>query len=659
MTGEGRELAVCDRLASRDAPQRFRHRALEVARSVEVKLNIAEIALSGCEVTNKPNGERVRLAVPGQTGPWELVVQEPLAVEPHLPHAPPVHFVAHVSWSHCRNRRINGVSAPGIFHPPKPVNEPAKDYAPGSPEREELRRRLDQMQNERIEVPLVIGGEDVTTGKTAEVVMPHRKSHVLADVHQGGAPEVERAIKAAGEAWEDWSRMPWEERAAIFLRAAELLAGPWRSTLNASTMLGQSKTAHQAEIDSACEVIDFYRFNVEFMTRIYEEQPVSSQGVWNRMEYRPLEGFVLAVSPFNFTAIGANLPASAALMGNTVLWKPAGTASYSAHFLMGLLQEAGLPPGVINLVYGSGATIGDAALASPQLAGVHFTGSTGVFNSMWHTIGANVGNYRNYPRIVGETGGKDFIVAHPSADVDAVATAIVRGSFEYQGQKCSAASRVYAPANLWPELRKRLADEVAQIKMGDVADFENFMGAVIDAKSLQTQSEAIEEARSHEQTEVLVGGGVDDKEGFFVEPTVIETRDPDFRLLRDELFGPVVTAYVYPESKWSDTLELVDRTAPYGLTGAVFADDRNAVVEAKDALRYAAGNFYVNDKPTGAVVGQQPFGGGRASGTNDKAGSMWNLIRWVSPRTIKETFVPPTDYRYPFMAPDTDGSNTR
>jgi 1-pyrroline-5-carboxylate dehydrogenase len=548
------------------------------------------------------------------------------------------------------------MSAPGIFRPPKPVNEPVKDYAPGSPEREELRRRLDQIQSERIEVPLVIGGEDVKTGKTAEVVMPHRKSHVLADVHQGGAPEVERAIEAAGEAWEDWSRMPWEERAAIFLRAAELLAGPWRSTLNASTMLGQSKTAHQAEIDAACEVVDFYRFNVEFMTRIYEEQPVSSQGVWNRMEYRPLEGFVLAVSPFNFTAIGANLPASAALMGNTVLWKPAGTASYSAHFLMGLLQEAGLPPGVINLVYGSGATIGDAALASPNLAGIHFTGSTDVFNSMWHTIGANVGNYRNYPRIVGETGGKDFIVAHPSADVDAVATAIVRGSFEYQGQKCSAASRVYAPANLWPELRERLAEQVAQIKMGDVADFENFMGAVIDAKSLQTQSEAIEEARSHEQTEVLVGGGVDDKEGFFVEPTVIETKDPDFRLLRDELFGPVVTAYVYPEGKWHDTLELVDRTAPYGLTGAVFADDRNAVLEAKDALRYAAGNFYVNDKPTGAVVGQQPFGGGRASGTNDKAGSMWNLIRWVSPRTIKETFVPPTDYRYPFMAPETDGT---
>jgi 1-pyrroline-5-carboxylate dehydrogenase len=550
------------------------------------------------------------------------------------------------------------MSAPGIFRPPTPTNEPVKDFAPGSPEREQLRRRLDQMQAERIELPLVIGGEAVTTGQTAEVVMPHKKGHVLADVHQGGQAEVDKAIRSAADAWADWSRLPWEERAAVFLRAAELLSGPWRATLNAATMLGQSKTAHQAEIDAACEVIDFYRFNVEFMTRIYEQQPVSSQGVWNRMEYRPLEGFVFAVSPFNFTAIGANLPASAALMGNTVVWKPAGTASYSAHFLMQLLHEAGLPPGVINLVYGPGASIGDPALASEHLAGVHFTGSTGVFNSIWKTVGENIasGTYRNYPRIVGETGGKDFIVAHPSADVDAVATAIVRGSFEYQGQKCSAASRVYAPANLWPELRERLAEEVGQIKMGDVADFENFMGAVIDAKSLETQREAIDDARSHDETEVLVGGGVSDDEGFFVEPTVIETRDPDFRLLRDELFGPVVTAYVYPEGKWSDTLELVDRTAPYGLTGAVFVDDRRALLEAQDTLRYAAGNFYVNDKPTGAVVGQQPFGGGRASGTNDKAGSMWNLIRWVSPRTIKETFVPPTDYRYPFMAPDRDGT---
>ena len=548
------------------------------------------------------------------------------------------------------------MSAHGIFRPAKPVNEPVRDYAPGSPEREEVRRRLDQMQGERIELPLVIGGEDVTTGNTAEAVMPHKKSHVLGDVHQGGPQEVERAIGAAADAWHDWSRLPWEERAAVFLRAAELLSGPWRATLNAATMLGQSKTVHQAEIDAACELIDFWRFNVEFMTRIYEEQPISSQGTWNRMEYRPLEGFVFAVTPFNFTAIAGNLPASAALMGNTVVWKPAGTAAYSAHFLMRLLQEAGLPDGVVNLVYGPGARIGDAALASRNLAGVHFTGSTAVFQGMWQTIGQNIASYRNYPRIVGETGGKDFIVAHPSADVDALATAIVRGSFEYQGQKCSAASRVYAPANLWPELRERLVEQVGGLKMGDVADFENFLGAVIDQSSFKTQQDAIEEARSHAKTEVLVGGGTRDDEGYFVEPTVIETKDPDFRLLRDELFGPVVTTYVYPEGKWQDTLELVDRTAPYGLTGAVFAEDREAVIEAEQALRYAAGNFYVNDKPTGAIVGQQPFGGARASGTNDKAGSMWNLIRWVSPRTIKETFVPPKDYRYPFMARDQDGS---
>jgi 1-pyrroline-5-carboxylate dehydrogenase len=544
------------------------------------------------------------------------------------------------------------MSRPGIFLPPKPANEPVKDYAPGSPEREELQRRLRELENDRIEIPSVIGGKDVKTGDTFEAVEPHRKEHVLADVHAGGPEQVEQAVAAAGEARHDWARLPWEERAAIFLRAAELLAGPWRATLNAATMLGQSKTAHQAEIDAACELTDFYRFNVEFMTRIYQEQPESARGTWNRMEYRPLEGFVFAVTPFNFTAIGGNLPAAPALMGNTVIWKPASTAAFSAYFVMRLLQEAGLPDGVINLVYGSGATIGDAALASPELAGIHFTGSTAVFNSMWKTVGANIGSYRNYPRIVGETGGKDFIVAHPTADVDALATAIVRGSFEYQGQKCSAASRVYAPANLWPELRERLADEVAELKMGDVSDFTNFMGAVIDSNALRTQRDAIEEANSSAQTKVLVGGGVDDAEGYFVEPTVIETEDPDFRTMREELFGPVVTTYVYPENAWDDTLDLVDRTAPYGLTGAVFARDRDAIEDAQDKLQYAAGNFYVNDKPTGAVVGQQPFGGARASGTNDKAGSMWNLIRWVSPRTIKETFVPPKDYRYPFMGED-------
>ncbi len=544
------------------------------------------------------------------------------------------------------------MSRPAIALPPEPRNEPVKDYAPGSPERAELQERLRELERERIEIPLVIGGKDVETGETFEAVMPHRKDHVLADVHSGGPAQVEQAIAAAREARHDWNRMPWEERAAIFLRAAELLAGPWRATLNAATMLGQSKTAHQAEIDAACELTDFWRFNVEFMTRIYKEQPSSAPGMWNRLEYRPLEGFVFAVTPFNFTAIAGNLPAAPALMGNAVVWKPASTAAFSAYFLMRLLQEAGLPDGVINLVYGSGATIGDAALASPELAGVHFTGSTGVFNSMWKTVGSNIGEYRNYPRIVGETGGKDFIVAHRSADVEAVATAIVRGSFEYQGQKCSAASRVYAPSNLWPELRERLADEIKELKVGDVSDFSNFMGAVIDSKALATQREAIEEAKAAGQAKVLVGGGIADEEGFFVEPTVIETEDPEFRTMREELFGPVVTAYVYPEKQWDDTLELVDRTAPYGLTGAVFARDREAIENAHEKLEYAAGNFYVNDKPTGAVVGQQPFGGARASGTNDKAGSMWNLIRWVSPRTIKETFVPPKDYRYPYMAED-------
>src|SRR5579885_1566180 len=542
------------------------------------------------------------------------------------------------------------MSTHAIFRPPAPANEPIHDYAPGSPERERLQRRLDQMRGERIEIPLVIGGKDVTTGDLKQAVMPHRKDHVLADVHQGSADHVQQAIDAAAAAWQDWSRWPWEDRAAVFLRAAELLAGPWRDTLNAATMLGQSKTAHQAEIDSACESIDFFRFNVEFMTRLYSEQPQSSPGIWNRMEYRPLEGFVFAVSPFNFTAIAANLTTSAALMGNVVVWKPAGTAMLSAYYLMRLLQEAGLPDGVINLVYGSGATIGDAALASPHLAGIHFTGSTPVFNGMWRSVASNMERYRSYPRIVGETGGKDFIVAHPSADVDALATAIVRGSFEYQGQKCSAASRIFAPSNLWPDLRERLVAEVRSLKVGNVSDFGNFMGAVIDGNSFKTQKAAIDEANAaNGKASVLVGGGYDDSEGFFVEPTVIETSDPDFRTLKEELFGPVVTAFVYPERQYEQTLDLIDGGAPYGLTGAVFARDRAAVETAHERLRYAAGNFYVNDKPTGAVVGQQPFGGARASGTNDKAGSMWNLIRWVSPRTVKELFVPPTDYRYPYM----------
>ncbi|HEX6951562.1 MAG TPA: L-glutamate gamma-semialdehyde dehydrogenase [Gaiellaceae bacterium] len=547
------------------------------------------------------------------------------------------------------------MSTHGIFRVPEPHNEPVLGYEPGKPERDELRRRLDELSSERLEIPLVIGGEDVQTGDTFEAVMPHRRSHVLADVHKGGAAEVERAIAAAAAAWEDWSRTPWEDRAAVILRAAELLAGPWRQTLNAATMLGQSKTAHQAEIDSACELIDFWRFNVQYMTRIYEEQPISSPGVWNRLEYRPLEGFVFAVTPFNFTAIAGNLPTSAALMGNTVVWKPASTAAVSAHFLMKLLEEAGLPPGVINLVYGSGAAVGDPALASEHLAGIHFTGSTPVFQSMWKSVGDNIARYRNYPRIVGETGGKDFIVAHPSADAEAVATAILRGSFEYQGQKCSAASRVFAPASLWPQVRDQVVDEIGGMKMGDVADFSNFVGAVIDAGSFATQKEAIEEARASGGTaQVIAGGGYDDSDGWFVQPTVIETSDPNFRTMRDELFGPVVTAFVYDDSHYEDTLDLIDQGTTYGLTGAVFARDLDVIDATRDRLRYAAGNFYVNDKPTGAVVGQQPFGGARASGTNDKAGSMWNLIRWVSPRTIKETFVPPRDYRYPFLGPEPD-----
>ena len=545
------------------------------------------------------------------------------------------------------------MSAHGIFHVPEPHNEPVLGYEPGSRERDELRRRLDELSSQRLEIPLVIGGEDVQTGDTFEAVMPHKRNHVLADVNKGGAAEVDRAIAAAADAWEDWSRTPWEDRAAVFLRAAELLAGPWRQTLNAATMLGQSKTAHQAEIDAACELIDFWRFNVQYMTRIYEEQPISSPGVWNRLEYRPLEGFVFAVTPFNFTSIAGNLPTSVALMGNTVVWKPASTAAVSAHFLMKLFEEAGLPPGVINLVSGSGAAVGDPALASEHLAGIHFTGSTPVFQGMWQTVGQNIARYRNYPRVVGETGGKDFIVAHPSADAEALATAILRGSFEYQGQKCSAASRVFAPASLWPQVREQVAEEIGEMKMGDVTDFSNFVGAVIDASSFATQKEAIEEAKAADgKASIVAGGGYDDSDGWFVQPTVIETSDPDFRTMKEELFGPVVTAFVYDDSRYEDTLDLVDQGTSYGLTGAVFARDLRAVETARERLRYAAGNFYVNDKPTGAVVGQQPFGGARASGTNDKAGSMWNLIRWVSPRAIKETFVPPRDYRYPFLESD-------
>jgi 1-pyrroline-5-carboxylate dehydrogenase len=537
----------------------------------------------------------------------------------------------------------------GIFRPPRAANETVRSYAPGTLERESLKRRLAEMSSTRVEAASVIGGREVRTGRTLTAVMPHRREHVLAEVHLAAELDVLSAIGAAAGAWAEWSGTPWWERAAILLRAAELLSGPWRDTVNAATMLGQSKTAHQAEIDAACELADFWRFNVEYMCRIYAEQPESTRDAWNRLEYRPLEGFVFAVSPFNFTSIAGNLPTACALMGNTVVWKPASTATYSAWFLMRLLREAGMPDGVINMVYGSGATVGDVALSHPALAGIHFTGSTEVFQGMWKTVGRNIASYRNYPRIVGETGGKNFIAAHASADVGALAAAVVRGAFEYQGQKCSAVSRLYVPDSLWPELSRRLAGEVAGLRMGDPADFRNFMGAVIDGGAWRTHRDAIAEAVADPESEVLVGGGVDDSEGWFVEPTVILTRNPESRLLRDELFGPIVTAYVYPERRWAETLDMIDTGTSYGLTGAVFADSMSAAAAAEQRLRHAAGNFYINDKPTGAVVGQQPFGGARASGTDDKAGSVWNLIRWVSPRTIKQTFVPPRDYRYEFL----------
>ncbi|MBI4913223.1 MAG: L-glutamate gamma-semialdehyde dehydrogenase [Acidobacteria bacterium] len=537
----------------------------------------------------------------------------------------------------------------GIFNVPTPVNEPVKGFAPGSPERASLQAKLKEMAGQRLEIPLIIGGKEVRTGKLARAVMPHAHGHVLADVHLGGEAEARRAVAAAGEAKAAWAALPWEERVAIFLRAAELLAGPWRDTLNAATMLGQSKTCHQAEIDSACELVDFYRFNAAFYRQILAEQPQSAPGMWNRLEHRPLEGFVFAVTPFNFTSIAGNLPTSPALVGNTVVWKPASTALLSGYYLMKLWEAAGLPPGVINFLPGSGAAIGNPVLASRDLAGIHFTGSTGVFNGMWRTVGQNLEGYKAYPRLVGETGGKDFIFAHPSADPAALVTAIVRGAFEYQGQKCSAASRVYVPDNLWAKIKDALVAQVESIKMGDVQDFSNFMGAVIDAGSFKDQKEAIEEAQASPAAEVLAGGACDDSQGYFVRPTLILAKDPAFRTLSVELFGPVLTLFVYDEARWEETLDLVDATSPYALTGAVFCQDRLALQTCFARLRNAAGNFYINDKPTGAVVGQQPFGGARMSGTNDKAGSLLNLMRWISPRAIKETFVPPTEYRYPFM----------
>jgi 1-pyrroline-5-carboxylate dehydrogenase len=536
----------------------------------------------------------------------------------------------------------------GTRRVPPPVNEPVKAYAPGSPERAELKARLAAMASERIEIPLVIGGKEVRSAETAEAVMPHDHGHVLAEWHKAQGEHVAQAIEAAAAARREWARWPWEDRAAVFLRAAELLATSWRATLNAATMLGQSKTVFQAEIDSAAELVDFWRFNPHYAQELYAEQPLSNGTMWNQLDYRPLEGFVVAVTPFNFTSIAGNLPTSPALMGNTVVWKPASSAIPSAHYILEVLEAAGLPPGVINLVPGNASAISDVVLNHRDLAGVHFTGSTEVFNSMWRTIGADMSRYRSYPRIVGETGGKDFMVAHASADPQAFAVAVVRGGYEYQGQKCSAASRIYVPRSTWNDVRDRIVAMIAELGVGDVQDFRNFMGAVIDKKAFESISAYLAEAKR--TARILAGGGVDGATGWFVQPTLVETADPGYKLLSEEIFGPVVTAYVYEDAKWEEMLALVDATSPYALTGAVFANDRTAIRQAAAALRGCAGNFYVNDKPTGAVVGQQPFGGARASGTNDKAGSKLNLVRWVSARAVKETFNPPRDYRYPFMA---------
>jgi 1-pyrroline-5-carboxylate dehydrogenase len=539
---------------------------------------------------------------------------------------------------------MNG--APNI---PSPRNEPVLNYAPGSPERAALKAELKAMGASVTDIPAVINGQDVRGGKTVKVVAPHRHSQHLATTHQADGRAIGNAIAAARRAHRDWSRWRFEDRAAVFLRAADLLVGPWRQRLNAATMLGQSKTVFQAEIDSACEIIDFLRFNVHFAERLYAEQPVSPPGFWNRLDHRPLEGFVYAVTPFNFTAIGANLPSAPALMGNTVVWKPAATAALSNYFVMRLFEAAGLPPGVINFVPGESQQVTARVLADRNLAGIHFTGSTAVFQSLWKGVAAGLETYASYPRIVGETGGKDFIVAHPSADPDAVAVAMVRGAFEYQGQKCSAASRAYIAQSLWPAVKSRVLEMIAGIKMGEVTDFRNFMGAVIDARAFAKLSGYLERARKDRGVTILAGGGADDRRGWFIEPTLLQVKDPSYRTMCEELFGPVLSTYVYPDKSWKATLGLVNSTSPYALTGAVFAQERAAVVEAAEALRQAAGNFYINDKPTGAVVGQQPFGGARASGTNDKAGSILNLQRWVSPRAIKETFVPAVDYRYPFM----------
>ncbi|NIJ56169.1 L-glutamate gamma-semialdehyde dehydrogenase [Dyadobacter arcticus] len=538
----------------------------------------------------------------------------------------------------------------GIFNVPAAKNEPVKSYAPGSAERIELKQALKTSKEKTIEIPQYIGGEEIFSGNKRKISPPHDHQHILGYFHEGDAADVVEAVNAALEARKGWSYLNWEQRAAIFLKAADLIAGPYRAELNAATMLGQSKNAYQAEIDSACEIIDFLRLNVNFMRDIYEEQPISSDGVWNRMEYRPLEGFIFAITPFNFTAIAGNLPAAPALMGNVVLWKPAFTQVYSANVIMRVFKEAGLPDGVINMVLVDGPVAGDVIFKHPDFSGIHFTGSTKVFQTIWKTIGENISTYKTFPRIVGETGGKDFVLAHKSADPKALATGLIRGAFEYQGQKCSAASRAYIPSNLWEEVKMLMIKDLAEIKMGEVDDFSNFINAVIDEKSFDKIASYIEEAKSSDDTEIIAGGTFDKSNGYFVAPTVIQAFNTDYVTLCEEIFGPVLTVYIYDECGFEDIIPIIDNTSPYALTGAIFARDRYAIEYATEHLINAAGNFYINDKPTGAVVGQQPFGGARASGTNDKAGSVLNLLRWVSPRAIKETLISPTDYKYPFLS---------
>ncbi len=540
----------------------------------------------------------------------------------------------------------------GIYQVPQPQNEPIKSYSSGSAERKELQAMLKLLRSQQVEVPMYIGGDKVKSGNKIRMSPPHDHKHILGYFHKSDKKHVRDAIKAALKAKKDWENLSWEHRASIFLKAADLIAGPYRAKLNAATMLGQSKNAYQAEIDSACEIIDFLRYNVSFMTQIYAQQPVSSPGMWNRMEWRPLEGFIYALTPFNFTAIAGNLPASCAMMGNVVVWKPSNTQVYSANVLMEIFQKAGVPDGVINLIYPSGPDAAEVIFDHPEFAGIHFTGSTSVFQNIWQTIGTNIHKYKSYPRIVGETGGKDFIMVHPSADAKVVSTAISRGAFEYQGQKCSAASRAYIPASLWNDVKKYVIEDLQSMKMGGTEDFTNFINAVIDEKSFDKLESYIRAAEKDKKIKVIAGGKCDKKKGYFIEPTILQTTDPKYVTMCEELFGPVLTVYVYKDAEFEQTLKLVDSTSNYALTGCIISNDRYAIEKGMKALRNAAGNFYINDKPTGAVVGQQPFGGARGSGTNDKAGAMINLLRWVSPRTIKETFVSPTDYRYPFLQKD-------